>query len=419
MTRASWILRQLTSQLWFRAAAFGAVGIAAALFAYLLRDRLPAGLDARIGADSVSGILGILASSMLAVTTFALGIMVSAFSSAASSATPQTTQLLRADPVAQTVLSTFIGAFLFSIVGIVALEAGLYGANGRFILFLLSIATILIVVAALLRWIDHLSHFGLLSDTVSLVEKAASRSLSDRLDHPCQGAACHPGHLPDGPVTAVRSGTVGYVQNVDMPRLAELARDLRMAIYVEAAPGCFSDTDRPVAHVAGQAPTDAVQAIAEAFHVGRDRSFEQDPRFGLVVLSEIASRALSPAVNDPGTAIAIITRGVALLAPWMRRQSATAADREVRYPDVFVPPLSTRELLDDLFVPIARDGAGLIEVQIALQKAYASLARLSGGACAAMLQNLADQSERRAAAVLGPDDLARLGAHRFSASTQL
>ena len=42
------------------------------------------------------------------------------------------------------------------------------------------------------------------------------------------------------------------------------------------------------------------EAIAATFVIGGSRVFDQDPRFGLLVLSEIASRALSPAVNDPG-----------------------------------------------------------------------------------------------------------------------
>lgn len=46
--------------------------------------------------------------------------------------------------------------------------------------------------------------------------------------------------------------------------------------------------------------------IAQAFLLGDVRQFDEDPRFGLIVLSEIASRALFLAVNDPGTAIVII-----------------------------------------------------------------------------------------------------------------
>jgi uncharacterized membrane protein len=50
------------------------------------------------------------------------------------------------------------------------------------------------------------------------------------------------------------------------------------------------------------------------------RYFHEDPRFGLITLSEIASRALSPAVNDPGTAIQIISSHVRLFSLWAEKQ---------------------------------------------------------------------------------------------------
>ncbi|MFM0339824.1 DUF2254 family protein [Paraburkholderia fungorum] len=56
--------------------------------------------------------------------------------------------------------------------------------------------------------------------------------------------------------------------------------------------------------------------VRSAFSVDVRRSFEQDPRFGISVLTEIASRALSPAVNDPGTAIDVIGRGIRILSLW-------------------------------------------------------------------------------------------------------
>ena len=105
------------------------------------------------------------------------------------------------------------------------------------------------------------------------------------------------------------------------------------------------------------------------------------PRFGLIVLSEIASRALSPAVNDPGTAIDVIGTLVRLFALW----SEPVAPVEHRaaalpaYDHVEVPELSFRDMFDDAFTGIARDGAATVEVAGRLQKAFASLAVLSGG----------------------------------------
>jgi uncharacterized membrane protein len=56
--------------------------------------------------------------------------------------------------------------------------------------------------------------------------------------------------------------------------------------------------------------------LREAFVIGNMRYFHEDPRFGLITLSEIASRAYIPAVNDPGTAIQIISSHVRLFSLW-------------------------------------------------------------------------------------------------------
>ena len=114
---------------------------------------------------------------------------------------------------------------------------------------------------------------------------------------------------------------------------------------------------------------DELERLRNAFTLGEQRSFEQDPRFGLCVLSEIASRALSPAVNDPGTAIDIIGRAVRLFSLPVQADSATA-----HYSQLFMRPTQISDMFDDIFTGIARDGAALVEVQLRLQKALQALA---------------------------------------------
>jgi uncharacterized membrane protein len=105
--------------------------------------------------------------------------------------------------------------------------------------------------------------------------------------------------VPEGAI-AVFSDAIGYVQHVDVAALEEQAKQAGVQVYVTALPGAFAAASRPVALVMGPDNEDMCHAISSAFTVAAERTFEQDPRFGLCVLSEIASRALSPAVNDPG-----------------------------------------------------------------------------------------------------------------------
>jgi uncharacterized membrane protein len=165
---------------------------------------------------------------------------------------------------------------------------------------------------------------------------------------------------------------IGYVQHVDIAALDDCAKAGECSIFIMALPGVFADPARPVAMVSGRQDERARKAIVEAFTVGAERTFDQDPRFGLCVLAEIASRALSPAVNDPGTAIDVIGRGVRLLAQWARFD-ATEIDAEIECQHVHVPAIKVGDMLDDVFAPIERDGAGMMEIQLRLQKAFVAL----------------------------------------------
>ena len=84
MARWRWIAVRVTKRLWFRATLFSLLGVATALIAVVLKDFIPASLPARIGADAVDKILGIIASSMLAVTIFSLSTMVAAYGAAST-----------------------------------------------------------------------------------------------------------------------------------------------------------------------------------------------------------------------------------------------------------------------------------------------------------------------------------------------
>ncbi|PTM87755.1 DUF2254 family protein [Mycoplana dimorpha] len=120
-SKLTWWLLQIARRIWFRAALFSVLAVATALLAIFVSPWIPADLPAKIGADAVDNILGIIASSMLTVTTFSLSTMVSAYSAASSNVTPRATRLVMEDSTTQNALATFVGSFLFSLAGIITL----------------------------------------------------------------------------------------------------------------------------------------------------------------------------------------------------------------------------------------------------------------------------------------------------------
>lgn len=411
-SRLGWLLSQLVRRIWVRATLFSVLAIVTALIAIVVAPFIPGDLSTRIGADAVDNILGIIASSMLTVTTFSLSTMVSAYSAATSNVTPRATKLVMEDSTTQNVLATFVGSFLFSLVGIIALSTGAYGDQGRVVLFLVTIGVIGLVIVTLLRWIDHLSRLGRVTETTERVEAATIEAMRARRQRPHLGGQ-RLADMTDIPSVAkpVFIDRIGYIQHLDTGTLSDIATAAEARIFVHLIPGQLVDPTRPVAFFDGGTEQDAektVAQIATCFSVEDTRTFDQDPRFGASVLAEIASRALSPAVNDPGTAIDVICRALRVLAVWTEPVEA-GQDAEVLYPDIHVPAIELDDIFDDLFTPIARDGAAIVEVGIRLQKAFATLANFRQPRFRAAAERHSKEALDRAALALGLEsDLHRL-----------
>jgi len=409
MSRWAWILRKICSRLWIRASLYGIIAAITALSAIYLKQFIPADLSQRIGADAVDGILNIMAASMLSVTIFSLSTMVSAYGAATNNVTPRATKLLIEDKISQTALSTFIGAFIFSIVGIIALKTGAYGESGRLILFIVTVAVVIMVVMTLLRWIEYLSNLGRVNQTIKLVEQTAATALEWRLRNPYLGGQTAT-DLPSGSVP-VYAGRVGYVQHIDMKHLSDRADSHNLHIHVQALPGKFLDAHYPLVYVSGTTDENILADIGKAFIIDDERSFTQDPRYGIAVLCEVGTRGLSAAINDTGTPIFIIGSAVRVLSLWAKREEIRGRDYTVDYPRVFVPALKLDDLFDDFFPAMSRDSAGIVEVHIRLQKAYAAFIRTGDSELTQVaLQHSASSYARAKAALSLEADIKRLEA---------
>ncbi len=382
-SRWDWILRRATRQLWVSAVGYALLALASVFLGTLLGPMIPASMDF-VGPEAVDRVLGILASSMLAVTIFSLATMVSAHGLVTGSTSPRATPLVIDTEVTRHALGVFIGSFLFSLVGVVALQAGLYDSRGHVVLFLVTIGVIALMVLVLLRWIDHLARLAKVSETTDRVEAAALDALLQRARSPglgCRASRDPAGEAPEDSVE-VYPKRIGYVGHIDMAELVSLSREREVDIYVLADPGRFVDFTGPIALVAGREARDVAEgdALRNAFSIGTTRTFDFDPRFGLIVLGEIASRALSPGINDAGTAIDVIGRAVRILCLWERAMAEREQDDRDGLPRVWLPTIEADDLMDDIFTPIAHDAAANPVVQVRLQKALAVLAALGNPA---------------------------------------
>jgi uncharacterized membrane protein len=208
----------------------------------------------------------------------------------------------------------------------------------------------------------------------------------------------------------VVSPATGYVTLIDREALQCCAEEGKVRLAVCAPAGQMVARGEALAWLSEPVEEDCRKAIAAAFVIEDQRNFDHDPRFGMVVLAEIGSRALSPAVNDPGTAIAALNAG--------QRVLETISDWEAKpdsCPRVANPPLAFEAMVEDLLRPIARDGAAIAEVGIRIQQMLGAVAAELTPASGAM-RRLADEAlDRVGRADIDPTDRERIDRARREA----
>lgn len=411
------VLYRFKEKLWIKPAGFCVISILAVFIAKFadgteLAPHLP-----EVDAESVKTLLSIMASSMMVIATFSAGTMVNAYASASQSSTPRSLSLIISDDVSQNALSVFIGAFIYSAVALTAMSNAFFEQAGVFTLFFLTCIAFAIVILTFIRWVDSVARLGRVGSTVLKVEKATQRAIENRIKAPCLGAvpsrAIPQSKIKEQGTHGVFSQRVGYIQLIDIARIQQWACENDAFVDVAMLPGEFVTPDKVLAYVN---KNDDLTTIEHAFTISEERSFEADPRFGFVVLAEIASRALSPAINDHGTAISIISSVTRLLLLWKTSECSSPLkqeqnDKDYQYDRVSVPELNVNDLFDDAYTSISRDGAGNIEVAIHIQKSLKSISSCfgKGSEFKDSATNFARQSFKRSQQALAfSDDIERL-----------
>ena len=409
--RIKFLVNRLREKLWIRPFLMCILSLFGAVLAKSVESTPLARFAPSIAGESVEMLLMTLSGSMLVIATFAVGSMVSSLASAASTSTPRTFTLVVSDDMSQNALSIFIGAFIFSLVSIVFLKNEFYETPGLFALFLLTIITFSVVILTFVRWIDSIARLGRLGTTIDKTVAITARALEQRRRAPTLRG--QPSRSNNNTGQEVVSRSIGYIQRVDMASLQKCAEQAQVRIAVRSLPGTFATENYAMATIfsdGGDSNLADCEAIEAAFIIGDRRTFDEDPRFGLIVLSEIAGRALSPAVNDPGTAIDIIGALVRIFTAWAKPLE-DGERQDCIYDRVEVPELTVQDMFDDAFTAIARDGAGSVEVAIRLQKALCSLASLGDSATQDAAMEHSQMALARATSALSlPKDLEKIRA---------
>jgi uncharacterized membrane protein len=213
----------------------------------------------------------------------------------------------------------------------------------------------------------------------------------------------------DGSILSRRSG---YIRYVDISRLIALAQAYRVFVHLERRVGQFVPAGVPLARVSKAERVSGEHALhfIAAFDIGPTRTMQQDVEFGIVQIVDIALRAMSPAVNDPSTAISCVDQLCRIMILWINRRPPPS--HYYGPPHVlrlFVPWMSFDGLLDTAFEQIRHYGAADIAVSLRLLRAFSDIASTTQHTdIRATLLTRAQRVAAECAGHLPKDDLVKL-----------
>jgi uncharacterized membrane protein len=252
----------------------------------------------------------------LSFLVFTFGSLLVAIQVASGQLTPRiiATTLLR-DNVVRASVGLFVFTLVFSVMALNRLETRVLEITA-FITALLGIAC----MAMFLFLIDYAARLLRPVSILTRVGNEGMRVIASLYSVLSTDAPPITLTLPE-PARIVRhEGTPGIVLAVDRDALMREAR--RTDGLIECVPhvGDFVAVDEPLLKLYGGAGGIPEQTLREAVALGEERTLEQDPLFAFRIITDIALKALSPAINDPTTAVLAIDQLQRLLRGVGRRQ---------------------------------------------------------------------------------------------------
>lgn len=309
-----------------------------------LRDDLPAGLTE---ADNAREILGTLITAIISLTVFSFSMVMVVLNGAAARLSPRVLPGLISDRRNQSILGFYLGSILYYLLmigtidkndtatiptlGLVLTLLSGIGCMALFVLFIRSVSQSIQV-----DWV-----IGQLYEGASKNLEARKKRMADVADIPdAVDWWCLPASRP------------GYLRDVNERRLCHVLRKRDLIGVVQVEPGFFLIEGHPLLKLSAPLSDKDAKEVQDCFDFRNSEFAGGNVSYGMRQISEIAIKAISPSINDPGTTI----RAVNLIGVLLKRLGGVppfdiGCFDEGR-PRLFYPQLGMQRLLEMVIAPI-------------------------------------------------------------------
>jgi uncharacterized membrane protein len=290
-------------------------------------------------------ILQAIGASIMTVVSIVFAILLMTLTLASMQFSPRIILSFSTDGVTQWTLGIFLGTFCYCMAALPAARsqprpsapvATVLGA------MLLAVAC----VGWLLFFIHHISHAISVNHLVHKIASDTERIVDEVMPRPRKAS-----HIPQDEridellwKSTLHAETSGYIRFIDSSRLLVLAKQYGIKIRVMRRVGHFVPAGVILLMIsrAERMSSELVAELRAAVDLGPSRTLQQDIEFGILQIVDIALKAISPAVNDPSTAISCVDQ--------LSRIMIRVASREPPECGLYDPPGNLRVYIPGISV---------------------------------------------------------------------
>jgi len=296
-----------------------------------------------MSSDAAVTLLSTIAGATITTAGVVFSLLVVSLQLASGQFSPRVLRTFWRDRAGQVLIGLLLATFAFCVLALGHVDN--QGDQAPRLTMTVAVVLTLVSVLAIVVFLNRITRQQYVGRIMERIQNEAIELIEDlpygsrmgvRVGEPLEA----PEHADLGNALVIRSPSDGWVQQISQHAILA-AVPPGSTVRLETRVGAYLIRDEPLARIwprPGAANArEAARLIAEAVIIGATRTMQQDIDFALRQLNDIGLRALSPAVNDPTTAIESILRVSSIMRPLVQAELPAQAHRDDRDRTLLTP----------------------------------------------------------------------------------
>ncbi len=249
--------------------------------------------------DSARTLLSVIIGGIISLTVFSFSMVMLTLNQASSNFSPRILPGLVSEKKNQIVLGCYLGTAIFSIIVLLSVRSGESLESISALSVLIAINLFILCLGLFIYFINHIST----SIQIDNIMNKIYRDTFSKLEKITESEEGSEATIDISETSYIRTTESVFYHGLMKERLSSVCEENKMNIHITSHIGQFLHKGQKIAHCDITLSAEQEEAIRDALIVSNNHSGIDTPEGGFNQLTEIGVKAMSPGINDPGTAI--------------------------------------------------------------------------------------------------------------------